>query len=211
MNMLRASIYAIAAALPMTPVWGSSFSTISQFFDASQRYQGWVYQYDGPLRIYDVTIQWEAGASSSFYIYDYRDQPLEGIKQPYNGGAWWMMSLNDGTSLAADGADFSGIADCAWYACAVGGQGSGTTKAYDPYLFVGTDLITVDARGGTDPDFSNIYNEGVESFGSAWASGIVTYTLGPVPEPTSWAMMVGGFGLVGGAMRVRRKAAVSFA
>jgi hypothetical protein len=33
---------------------------------------------------------------------------------------------------------------------------------------------------------------------------------GGVPEPASWAMMVGGFGLVGGAMRSRRKAAVSF-
>jgi hypothetical protein len=33
---------------------------------------------------------------------------------------------------------------------------------------------------------------------------------GSVPEPASWAMMLGGFGLVGGAMR-RRKAAVHFA
>jgi hypothetical protein len=30
------------------------------------------------------------------------------------------------------------------------------------------------------------------------------------PEPASWALMLGGFGLVGGAMRGRRKAAVSF-
>ena len=34
---------------------------------------------------------------------------------------------------------------------------------------------------------------------------------GAVPEPASWAMMLGGFGLVGGAMRSRRKATVSFA
>jgi len=33
----------------------------------------------------------------------------------------------------------------------------------------------------------------------------------PVPEPASWAMMIGGFGLVGGAMRRRRSAAVTFA
>jgi len=32
-----------------------------------------------------------------------------------------------------------------------------------------------------------------------------------VPEPASWAMMVGGFGVVGGVLRARRKAAVSFA
>ena len=35
-------------------------------------------------------------------------------------------------------------------------------------------------------------------------------SLSAAPEPASWAMMVGGFGLVGGAMRARRKTAVSF-
>jgi hypothetical protein len=35
---------------------------------------------------------------------------------------------------------------------------------------------------------------------------------GAVPEPASWAMMVGGFGLIGGALRNRRRSAtVSFA
>lgn len=34
---------------------------------------------------------------------------------------------------------------------------------------------------------------------------------GDVPEPASWALMVGGFGLVGGAMRIRRKSAITFA
>ena len=32
----------------------------------------------------------------------------------------------------------------------------------------------------------------------------------PAPEPASWAMMLSGFGAIGGAMRARRKAAVSF-
>lgn len=41
------------------------------------------------------------------------------------------------------------------------------------------------------------------------ASGSVTAD-GAVPEPASWALMLGGFGLVGGAMRSRRKVAVSF-
>ncbi len=34
---------------------------------------------------------------------------------------------------------------------------------------------------------------------------------GAVPEPASWAMMVGGFSLIGGALRSRRRAAVTFA
>ena len=32
---------------------------------------------------------------------------------------------------------------------------------------------------------------------------------GSVPEPASWALMLGGFGMVGGAMRSRRRAAVT--
>ena len=38
----------------------------------------------------------------------------------------------------------------------------------------------------------------------------ITITPPSVPEPASWALMLGGFGLVGGALRSRRKAAVSF-
>jgi hypothetical protein len=34
---------------------------------------------------------------------------------------------------------------------------------------------------------------------------------GAVPEPASWAMMVGGFGLIGAAMRRRQRTAVRFA
>lgn len=39
----------------------------------------------------------------------------------------------------------------------------------------------------------------------AWIFAVV-----PVPEPTSWALMLTGFGMIGGAMRSRRKPSVSF-
>lgn len=59
------------------------------------------------------------------------------------------------------------------------------------------------ASGGT------ILLVGGSYFGSpVTVSGSVTS--GAVPEPASWAMMLGGFGLVGGAMRSRRKALVTF-
>ena len=46
------------------------------------------------------------------------------------------------------------------------------------------------------------------TFGSAVAGG----GSGAVPEPATWAMMIGGFGAIGGAMRYRRrKTSVSFA
>ena len=47
------------------------------------------------------------------------------------------------------------------------------------------------------------------NFGSAQFSA--SFTAGGVPEPATWAMLIIGFGMVGGALRTRRKAAVAFA
>jgi hypothetical protein len=50
---------------------------------------------------------------------------------------------------------------------------------------------------------------------SFWNSGSISFnyvTAGAIPEPATWAMMIGGFGMVGGAMRRRRVSTkVSFA
>ena len=41
--------------------------------------------------------------------------------------------------------------------------------------------------------------------------GVVVPPVGEVPEPASWAMMLGGFGMIGGALRRRQRTSVSFA
>lgn len=48
---------------------------------------------------------------------------------------------------------------------------------------------------------------------AVWNSGTVTFTYTPadtgaVPEPATWAMMISGFGLVGGTLRASRRAVV---
>jgi hypothetical protein len=53
------------------------------------------------------------------------------------------------------------------------------------------------------------YVTGVSFAGSGVFNGIQA-VIGGVPEPTSWAMMLAGFGLVGGAMRRRQRTAVTF-
>jgi len=48
---------------------------------------------------------------------------------------------------------------------------------------------------------------------SGHLAGTVAFDAGPVPEPASWALMLGGFGLVGGTLRAasrRGKTEVSF-
>jgi len=47
---------------------------------------------------------------------------------------------------------------------------------------------------------------------ASWLAGSIDskVTTLPVPEPASWAMMIGGFGLVGASLRTRRRVAVEF-
>jgi hypothetical protein len=102
-------------------------------------------------------------------------------------------------------------------------------------LFAVDDEGSVSLNGGAAIAAANSYHGLTSfSFNSGFVAGVNTLTFnvvdtggapsgllvsglhgtadlaGSVPEPASWAMMLGGFGLVGGAMRGRRKTAVSF-
>lgn len=65
----------------------------------------------------------------------------------------------------------------------------------------------VDTAGFTSV---SILNVGVPGSGDAWGVDDVSYNLA-VPEPASWALLLGGFGLLGGAVRRRRLMAVAVA
>jgi hypothetical protein len=57
----------------------------------------------------------------------------------------------------------------------------------------------------TQPD--GHFADQVYSFAGAWDFASATVTIGaPVPEPSTWAMLILGFGMAGGAMRYRRSA-----
>ena len=72
--------------------------------------------------------------------------------------------------------------------------------------------ISLVATGIFAMSVSDAVNGGGISSNMYWAAfNDITTNGSPAPEPASWAMMLGGFGLVGGAMRGRRKAAVTFA
>ena len=78
-----------------------------------------------------------------------------------------------------------------------GGRGGGTTSFYK-----------FDAGVGGLANFTWVDTDKFPS------SGAVLYLTGEapsVPESATWAMMVGGFAMVGGALRSRRKPAVRFA
>jgi len=79
----------------------------------------------------------------------------------------------------------------------------------DPFLYSSdllSPLISDGNRGGdslfSDDDPTRGYSVGIR---------LTKLSSLAVPEPASWAMMLGGFGMVGGAIRARRKTAASFA
>lgn len=78
--------------------------------------------------------------------------------------------------------------------------------------YIGPILKAVDSTNlisGTDADFSTFYefNGGPVIY---LTNGTITPATAAVPEPASWAMFIGGFGLVGYGLR-RRRTSISFA
>lgn len=84
--------------------------------------------------------------------------------------------------------------------------------------------VTLTAGAGTDPGnyvrYGTTSNNGIGGFSfSGPANGntsidnleAITSGTGSVPEPAAWAMMIGGFGLIGAAARRRVRVTVRFA
>ena len=74
--------------------------------------------------------------------------------------------------------------------------------------------FSVGADGILDLEFFELFDDGSVSPDGLW-NGTLTIqyeadAIPGIPEPTTWAMMIGGFGVVGGALRSRRKTTVAF-
>ena len=64
-------------------------------------------------------------------------------------------------------------------------------------------LVHVAGSGIVDLKIDNDYG------GDDWVFGLRSLSFGAVPEPASWALMIGGFGMVGAKLRRRRAAAAA--
>lgn len=75
------------------------------------------------------------------------------------------------------------------------------------YLVIGFTNLTLNATPSGDDQDDGIYISGV---GRGFTPLTLTLSTGPagVPEPATWAMLIAGFGMAGGAMRVRRRTVV---
>jgi len=128
-------------------------------------------------------------------IYGYGEMTVD----QFGGGAFHLQSFLAGISWysAATTAEIDYTFDLAGGGTATGSFTIG--QGFQSYVF--------------DADITHAVFTGLSDGYVAVDNVVANFTPPPgVPEPASWALMLGGFGLIGGAMRSsRRKTAVTFA
>jgi hypothetical protein len=78
-----------------------------------------------------------------------------------------------------------------------GGPNEITGFAVDPAISIGADAARFDYNTGVLADPSTHFSD--------YQIYAVNFQLGAVPEPASWALMIAGIGLAGGALRLKRR------
>jgi hypothetical protein len=97
------------------------------------------------------------------------------------------------TSFGISGDAFRNNGACGGFA----GQNS-----IDPYGAGGTTGLAANRNGCTNSSVGELSGD---TWLQPYESFINAYVASAVPEPASWSMMIGGFGLVGGSLRLRRR------
>lgn len=181
---------------PTTGLTPDSYS-IALTFKFNERDGAW-------RRIYDVTGR---TSDAGFYV-DPSNKldvyPVSGSDVSFNSGAYRNVVLTvDGTTVAAY----------------IDGGASFTTTT--PTLTIGANPLVFFADnvlGGGQGEWSSGSIAALRLYDGVLTAGEITALndtpfvppASGVPEPASWAMMLVGFGAIGGALRSRRKFAVSF-
>lgn len=121
------------------------------------------------------------------------------------------MSFENGNANAPNiDAVFGVVASCDNSFCSLTGGYSGTITftGADAAYFVGatrpTYVSTFFSLAGIGPGSPQL----LPKMPMVTTSGVATFS---VPEPSTWGLFIAGFGLIGGAMRRRRRVGVTFA
>jgi hypothetical protein len=157
---------------------------------------------------------------SRFYYYDWGTGDV--INTPYGG----VMTVTFNAPVTAFAIDL-GVFYGAPFPYPTGTIPGAATTLYGGALTIGTAQGNFNVNTATTRNFTffgvtsdtaftsfTITGAGTNAFASTVFDNIRfgSAATPAVPEPATWAMMIGGFGMVGGAMRYRRrKTSVSFA
>lgn len=154
--------------------------------------------------------------------FQFKDPPADGNGAPpansVPAGTTYLSVLTNGTANMSFGGSYSKI-QFDWGSIDSYNTLRVFTTGADPVIIPGT-TFTNPANGdqvspGTNGVFSIYATAGEKFTGISLSSSANSFEVDNlavgVPEPAAWAMMLGGFGLMGGAMRRRRRANVVYA
>lgn len=202
-SMMRAILVAMLATVGLSDEAAAGPAPVTYNFDARYAEHGSTGpsnfpQYNGPFTLVDVVVNW-SGSASSGYSFPVGNPNPTPFPVAYSGLVGFVIyETGDSASLS-----LSGTSICTDLDCQVGIAGSGVAH-FNPAAYIGAGLLTIDSQSFINPHWDSFQSGGF----SYEATGTVTYVLG-VPEPASWAMLLSGFGLIGGALRAHRKGLVA--
>jgi hypothetical protein len=150
--------------------------------------------------------------------------------QPFGGaGGYFSVGPDDGSPATFDLSSLGGVSSISFLWGSVDGAPgynvltllgtSDPNNGGNPYTFSGLDALSpgngFQGSGGTafvtltftGADQTNF--TGLQFSANQNAFEVDSMNVAAVPEPATWAMMIGGFGLIGLSMRRRRRARVS--
>lgn len=146
---------------------------------------------------------WYSGGARAITFDFTAFQSLHGRLPTHAGIVWTDVGFQDGESIPGQ---FVGVGNV--FFSAIDGEG---TLFSGPAALLGDGFV----NGGTAEDrfFGAVSKRGIRSITIAmpsstdWEVDHLQYGVAAVPEPTSWALMIAGFGLVGWSIRRRRPVA----
>lgn len=209
-TLMRASIIAVGAAALALPVAAATLSTPLTGGNNNSGIMFDIVVGASAPQLTSIAVD-VTGGTSNYQFYTITG----GIgANTGNAGAWTLRDTftgitgTNGSSLVGNGTlqllditDLALAANTTYGLYVTATPGSGVFTRYTN-LALGS---TVASNG--DLSIMSGYGQGAlfgnTNNGRAF-NGTLTYTGGAVPEPASWALMIGGFGLVGASMRRRR-------
>jgi len=146
--------------------------------------------YDQPVDLWDtysgrvlVTVGYDVSRDSNLAYINDTSFSLDFVGGPAGRGSVWgnFSAFGTGTDLLSGGTA-SGMLQSGYYSDIMEGR----LWSAAPMMF------TIEKRVGS-------------AYQNPWdTSGLIDIFVTPVPEPATWAMMILGFGAIGGAMRRQR-------
>lgn len=125
---------------------------------------------------------------------------ISGLVQGNNNGTGLIITVLNAPSVALRGGGWNFI-DTQKSGPAFVVSGGAVTFADAQYTRANGDYLYFGGFGGYSPELVN------GEFSVDYITSTPNTFAAAAPEPASWAMMIGGFAVVGGAMRRRRKSA----